>query len=116
MKATPAMLPRQLQREMPLVKAGHTAAVIVYPHVDPTYARLAARLAACIGSYAGTSPELIPDDRIMPSRQIPLPELFRSRPLILLGNLNTNRLVAPYYARYYCATDALYPGGDGYDL
>ena len=115
MTAGPAMLRRQPRRDMPLVQGGQSAA-IVYPHVDPGYKRLAAQLAELIGSFAGTPPELIPDDRIMPAQPIPLPELYRGRPLILLGSLNTNRLLLPYYARYYCATDALYPGGDGYDL
>src|SRR5258706_15354273 len=110
MTSIPAMLPRQLQRDMPLVRAGQSPAAIVYPHADPDYARLAEELGGLIGRYGGAAPELIPDDRIIPARQIPLPELFRHRPLILLGNLNTNRLVAQYYARYYCATDALYPG------
>ena len=110
------MLPRQLQREMPLVRGGQCVAAVVYPHADPAYARLAGSLGDLIGRYASAEPELIPDDRIMPARRMPLPEAYRSRPLILLGNLNTNRLIAPYYARYYCATDALYPGADGYDL
>ncbi|MCZ7545632.1 MAG: hypothetical protein M5R40_19875 [Anaerolineae bacterium] len=53
-----------------------------------------------------------------PSRRAarPSPDRFRAQPLILLGNLNTNRAVMPLYAHYYCATDALYPGGEGYDL
>src|SRR5690349_18196978 len=114
--ATPAMLPRQLQWDTPLVHAGQSTVAVVYPHADPAYAQLAHGLSTLIGSHTGAVPELIADNRVVPARQVPLPESFRRRPLILLGNLNTNRLIAPYYARYYCATDALYPGGDGCDL
>jgi hypothetical protein len=116
MRAMPAMLPRQVQRDVPLVQSGQSTAAIVYPHSGSAYAELAQYLAALIGACAGAVPELISDDRLIPARGVPLPEAFRRRPLIALGNLNTNRLIPPLYARYYCATDALYPGGTGCDL
>ncbi len=118
MPQTPAMLLRSLDREIVLVRAGQCHAAIVYPgrHADPAYTLLAERLSALIEKVTGSSPEMIPDNQLIPDRRVSLPEPYRSRPLILLGDLNTNRLVSPCYAGYYCATDALYPGGDGYDL
>jgi len=41
---------------------------------------------------------------------------FRSAPLILIGNANTNRAVAPLYANAWVAADVGYPGGDGFVL
>ncbi len=116
------MLPRTVQREISLVQEGKCAVTIIYPHgdthphEDAVYARLAERLAESIGRYADDRPNLVRDSEVIPDRQAVLAEQYRRQPLILLGNLNTNRVVPPLYTRYYCATDALYPGGDGYDL
>ena len=112
----PQMLPRTVARATPLVHQGRTDGVIVYPVCDPAYAELAQRLAAAIADRTQVRPAVMAETAILPKRGMPLPEAYRQRPLILLGNLNTNRLLWPLYARYYCATDVTYPGGDGYDL
>ncbi|HVU14912.1 MAG TPA: hypothetical protein VHD90_26740 [Phototrophicaceae bacterium] len=105
------VLPRVIQRETSLIDA-----TIIYPAVDPVYRSLAQTLANAIQQASGEKPELQAEADLMPTRGTPLADRYRRRTLILLGNLNTNRAVLPLYARYFCATDATYPGGDGYDL
>lgn len=112
----PAMLPRTVERSTPLGEDRRCGATVLYPASDPVYARLAETLAAAIARRCGAPPEVVTDRAAMSSVSTPLPDHFRRRPLILLGNLNTNRALIPLYANYYCATDAVYPGGDGYDL
>ena len=105
------VLPRTVRRDTLLLEA-----TIVYPAADPAYRALAQTLANAIQQVVGQKPELQADTELMFLRSTPLPERYRQHTLILLGNLNTNRALLPLYARYYCATDATYPGGDGYDL
>ncbi|MEO8395691.1 MAG: hypothetical protein ABI700_22040, partial [Chloroflexota bacterium] len=105
------VLPRTIQRDTPLIDT-----TIVYPAADPAYRALAQTLANTIQQTVGAAPDLHADRDLMPSNSTPLPNSYRQHALILLGNLNTNRALLPLYARYYCATDATYPGGDGYDL
>ncbi len=110
------MLPRTIQRTTPLVQQGRPDGVIVYPAQDPAYEELARMLAAAVAKRTHARPLCMKDHDVIPRRGVPLPGSYRQRPLILLGNLNTNRVLLPLYARYYCATDVTYPGGDGYDL
>lgn len=90
-------------------------AAIIHPEGKP-YAQLAAALVTVIKRHTGTKPDCAVDTALMPTRDTPLPVEWRRRPLILLGNLNTNRALQPLYANYQCSTDATYPGGDGHDL
>ena len=113
---SPRMLARSVQRETPLFGADNRPAAIIYPSGSEAYRQLAQDLATGIQAHTGVRLELLTDHDILPTRSTPLPEAYRRRPLILLGNLNTNRLIMPLYAGFLCATDALYPGGDGYDL
>ena len=112
----PAMLPRTIQRSTAIVRAARSDSIIVYPALDPAYAGFAHALAVAIEQATGARLSLATDTSVLPTRGMPLPDAFRRCPLILLGNINTNRLLLPLYARYYCATDVTYPGGDGYDL
>lgn len=112
----PAMLPRAVQRTTPLVHRGRSEGIIVYPAQDPAYKELARELAAAIARRARVELIRLTDAEIIPQRGFPLPKPYQRCPLILLGNLNTNRVLLPLYARYYCATDITYPGGNGYDL
>lgn len=112
----PGMLPRTVARATPLVHQRRTDCVIVYPSRDPAYAEMAQRLAAAVEDRTQVRPAVMADAAILPRRGMPLPEEYRRRPLVLLGNINVNRLLWPLYARYYCATDVTYPGGDGYDV
>lgn len=111
------MLPRTIQKNTPLVRDGRLDVTIIYPSQLPDYVRLAQKLANVLQQYgANQAPVLLADRDVMPEMNCPLPDEYRAHPLILLGNLNTNRAVLTLYARYYCFTDAIYPGGDGYDL
>ena len=112
----PEMLPRTVNRSTLLGGRGRCETTILYPASDPVYAGLAETLAAVIARRCGAPPEMAADRTVMPLVSTPLPDHYRRRPLILLGNLNTNRALIPHYANYYCATDATYPGGDGYEL
>ncbi len=114
--ARPRMLPRTVRRETPLLREDGVCAAIVYPGRDAAYRPLAEKVAYAIAQCYGEPLELIADTAILPARHSRLPNGFRRRPLILLGNLNTNRVLLPLYANYYCATDATYPGEEGYDL
>lgn len=106
------VLPRSPSRSTPL---GRDAAII-YPASHPRYRALAEELSAAIAARGSAAPECVADLALMPTRSTPLPAEYRERPLVLLGNLNTNRALQPLYADYLCSTDATYPGGDGYDL
>ena len=110
------MLPRTIHRQTPLIQNGLLDVTIIYPKIDPLYFQLAQELAETLNSLATNQAFLVADCDIIVSRSHPLPEKYREHPLILLGNLNTNRAVLPLYASYYCFDDALYPGGEGYDL
>ncbi len=105
------MLPRAMQRETRLVHPGGQLDVaIIYPQIDLAYRRLAQKVAAAIERFALDQAVLLADRELLPAANQPLPEQYRSHPLILLGNLNTNRALLPLYASYYCFCDATYPG------
>src|SRR5262245_23907069 len=106
------MLPRTVQRHTPL----RVPLTILYPGIDPAYLPIAETLARTLEHRVGAYPEVVADTTLMPTRSSPLPQSYRDHTLIVLGNLGTNRAILPLYARYLCATDATYPGGDGYDL
>jgi len=106
------VLPRTPTRITPL---GRQAAII-FPATDSRYRALAEQISAAIIARGGVAPECFADTALIPERSTPLPVASRQRPLVLLGNLNTNRALQPLYADYLCSTDATYPGGDGYDL
>lgn len=106
------LLPRTLNRATTL----RQAPALIHPAGDPAWAALAQRIAAPLTARGAQGVECVTDLALMPERSTPLPAAYRARPLILLGNLNTNRALQPLYADYLCSTDATYPGGDGYDL
>jgi len=111
------MLPRIVHGETRLIHAGGQLDVtIIYPQIDPAYLKLAQNLADGLNRFSTNRAVLLADRDLMPSISQQLPDQYRFHPLILLGNLNTNRALLPLYAGYFCFTDAVYPGGDGYDL
>jgi hypothetical protein len=116
MVESPQMLPHSISRTTSLVKNGNCEATIIYPGQGAAYAALAEQVAVAIEQRCGARPTAFADTSLIPTRSTPLPDSFRQRPLILLGNLNINRTFARHYANYYCPDDATYPGGDGYDL
>ena len=110
------MLTRTIQKNTRLVHDGQLIVTIIYPQIDPAYLLLAKKLADTLNHLAANQVLLLADRDVMPAVNQTFPNHYRFHPLILLGNLNTNRALLTLYARYYCFTDALYPGGDGYDL
>lgn len=106
------LLPRTVNRATSLQRD----VAVIYPATDPQYGVLAEKIVGALAACGGAAMECIADLALMPERSTPLPAAYRSRPLIVLGSLNTNRTLQPLYADYLCSTDATYPGGDGYDL
>jgi len=105
------LLPRNINRSTTLLRA----VAIIHPAGDAGQA-WAKKLGAALTARGATAVECVSDLALMPERSTPLPSAYRTRPLILLGNLNTNRALQPLYADFLCSTDADYPGGDGHDL
>jgi len=112
----PQVLPRIIDRSIIIARAGQPPACIIYPGRFAGYRQVAQLLADVIEDCADARPLLISDVDLLPQRHSRLPDVYRRRPLILLGSLNTNRVIAPLYARHLCATDATYPGIGGYEV
>lgn len=110
------MLPRTVQRVTQLGRADDQRVAVIYPAGSVVYRQCAETIHEALYARCGVGPELCADQDVITMRSDRLPDTYRSRPLILLGNLNNNRAILPLYANYYCTTDAAYPGGDGYDL
>jgi hypothetical protein len=89
--------------------------LIIHPAGDPAWAGLGAQLMRALAAR-GVAAECTTDLALIPERHIPLPDTARTRPLIVLGALGTNRVLQPHYANFLCATDAAYPGDTGWEL
>jgi hypothetical protein len=110
------MQARDSATSVPLVAEGRAACRVIYPAGDERWRGLAERLATGIASLGGVEVPLIPDAEAVPERFGPLREALASVPLVVIGDLNTNRAVFRLYAGYYTYADAVYPGGEGYVL
>lgn len=108
--------PRTVNWETILVKENVNLATIIYPAKNPLFRKLAENLADAFRKFSGASPVLLSDEEVMPDRISRMPDDYRSVPLILLGDINTNRTMVNLYVRYRCFADADYPGEDGYEL
>ena len=115
MREKPSMLRREVSDATHLVR-GDVEAAIVYPGGDIAYKSLAQAVRAVVNQHTGISLDLLTDTDIINKRDEPFPEDYQNRPLIVLGSINTNRVLLPLYARFFCATDAAFPGGAGYEL
>ena len=115
MSDVPQVMPRTLRRDVPIIRSGAAVAVIVRP-ADQMYEDLADQFAAAVERFTGARLAQVTDRQLLPRRDSRLSDDYLSRPLILLGNLNTNRVLMPLYARHFCATDATYPGPGGYEV
>ena len=107
---------QRFQRTTELSSVGADLPAIVYPRSNPGYKLLAELIAQRMSKLLGLTLEMLPDMDLVPERNGRLPDTYRHRPLIILGNLNTNRILLPLYTRYFCFSDANYPGGSGYEL
>lgn len=109
-------LPGVRPREMDFSEAGVGGPVVVYPSISGEWAHCGEELAKDLGAWRGAPIESLEDVAVQPDRGCALKAEWKRRPLVLLGGLHTNRLVAPFYAQYRCFTDAVYPGAGGYEV
>lgn len=100
---------------MELIRQGRPS-LIIHP-AGQEWRTLAERLAQSLSRLAGSSgiqATVMEDTQAIPNRLGPLPPHLRNQPLIILGNVQSNRAMFPLYANYYTYCDAKYPGGDGW--
>lgn len=97
---------KSLYLETTLVKANAPAAVIVVP--DNSFLNTQAdRLATRIQALTGTRLEILTD-------QTSPEEILKSRHVITLGNMATNRFIERLYRQWQVILDLVYPGKGGY--
>lgn len=96
--------PKRRYPDTVLVDRGRPASAIVFPD-DTRYRELASELAAAVRELSGADIPLVSDvdAKTQPDRH-----------LVLLGNVNTNRVVFRLYGYNYTPADDLYPGRGGY--
>ncbi|MSS72964.1 MAG: hypothetical protein EXS64_15945 [Candidatus Latescibacteria bacterium] len=95
--------PKRLYPNTTLVEDGKAASVIVRPG-DVRYAPLAEQVQARLLDLSGAKVPVVTDEEV----DVP------KKNLILLGNVNTNRVIFRLYGYNYTAADDLYPGRGGY--
>lgn len=100
--------PKQLFLDTALVTPQGAGAAIVIPD-RPAYLALAQRVQTAIHQQTGCQLAIYRDEQLDPWSP---PALN----LLLLGNLQDNRLFAPLYARSKTFVDSVYPGEGGYVL
>ena len=96
--------PKPRYPQTTLVADGSPEARIVRP-ADEAYAAIAEAVQGRVKELTGVRLPIVPDTRVS------------ARPkqnLVLLGNLNTNRVVFRLYGQSYTPADDLYPGRGGY--
>lgn len=116
METKQSVNPRTVNSETVLVENNRCLAGIIYPHRSAEYRVVAEKIADRIEFESGCRPWLRTDEEVMPGKLARLGDQYRLMPLILLGDINTNRTLVNLYSRYRCFTDADYPGADGYEL
>ena len=99
-----------------LVTAGQPACAVVASSNSPAAAGAAQALRDGLRAAYALDFPIPADDQVCPARLGPLVESWRARNLIVVGNLDTNRVIFPLYATYLCGADSHYPGGDGHEL
>ena len=98
-----------------LIHDGAANAIVVAPTSSDGRAA-AVRLADAMAQRTGVALPVRGVAEVIRGRcRGPAKEL-RRRPLILLGDINTNEAIVPLYARFLCFADAEYPGTGGYAL
>jgi len=97
--------PKRLYPNTTLVEAGKATSVIVRPR-EARYAGLAEQVQASLKELSGAKVPVVTDEEV--DGKPPKANL------ILLGNLNTNRVAFRLYGYNYTPADDLYPGRGGY--
>jgi hypothetical protein len=110
----PRMLTPNVTGSTRLCSDDGPACVIVAPQgANDRHGQAVAR--AVIGKRAVAPRLLSPDEALDPQGPRLRAELM-GRPVIVLGNINTNRAVLPFYARFQSFADADYPGSGAYAI
>ena len=113
----PDMEPRTALRETVLAGDSSSGCRIVCQQANLLHRAEAERLRNGIKGACGYQAAILSDAAcVKEGTRYQLRDALRSVPLILLGNINTNRVLVQPYTRYACAADANYPGADGYVL
>lgn len=97
--------PKRLYPNTTLAEAGKAASVIVRPR-EARYVGLAEQVQARLREMSGAKVSIVTDEEV--DGKPPKANL------ILLGNINTNRVVFRLYGYNYTPADDLYPGRGGY--
>jgi len=100
--------PKKIHLETIIVEDGKARAIIVAPN-DMSYMNLAFLLREKIRDLGGVSLEVLGEDEFRE-------ENYKSFNLIVLGNIENNRLIGYLYVHYYAFSDAVFPGEGGYEL
>ena len=100
--------PKKLHLETAIVEDGRARALIVAPN-DMSYRNLAFFLREKIRDLGGVFLEVLGEDEFRE-------ENYKSFNLIVLGNIENNRLIGFLYVHYYAFSDAIFPGEGGYEL
>ena len=104
-EAKPIPRSRPLLGEIELVKAGKPTAAIA---AAQEYSQAAQRLQSAVRNATGAVLPIISDQQAAS-------ELGKQN-LVVIGNLDTNRVSARLYRNYYVTSDALVPGAGQYEL
>jgi len=106
--------------ETVLVGDGQVNGVIVYPGLEPNYLPLAIRIQEAIVQLTKVTLPIKKDIDLISHRgrsvRPPVLEEYRQQNLILLGNLNNNRVFVPVLANFQAYSTCQWPGPDGFEL
>jgi len=111
--SAPAMKQRSYSTGVPIVQGG-VGCTIIRPADRGPWHDLADSIARELRRLGAREVRVLNDTDVIPNRLDPLPPALADQPLILLGDLESNRAFFPFYANYYTYCDADYPGQDGY--
>ena len=113
--AATRMLPRQVDGTTRLIQGGRGAAMIVYPTATGGR-KLGSAVQRAVLRATGLTLPLIADTKVIDKIPRWPAKAFRKRPLILIGNISSNRAIVPLYGNLLAGADRDYPGGDGFTL
>lgn len=99
-----------------LIRDGRSVCAVIYPAQDSRWRDMARRIAHSIGRLGAGEVPVVADTDAVPQRLGPIRQDLEDLNLILLGDLNSNRAIFPFYANYDTCCDAFYPGTGGFEL
>jgi hypothetical protein len=105
-------LPRPINYATPLAPAGGTKAVIVYGKNSPWTQAAATAVQKAIEDWSGVKLDLADDRTVTSEETYLLNDAYRKTPLIVLGNVQDNRVMLALGTRYLLRTNRTWPGGD----